>query len=167
VVGCFRQRDALRGISKKLMKSLQSENIHGEWLRWESVLVKRGRVHRAKADIVRLQDMRVVAKGRDFAHASFLLYIFMYHFSQYALRVSRRAAFALVRISTRCASTTATPRIVRPLTPAPVSPLQITLREYQEECIQSVLSYLEAGHKRLGISLATGSGKTVRNMFQL
>lgn len=38
----------------------------------------------------------------------------------------------------------------------------IRLREYQEECIQSVLSYLDQGHKRLGISLATGSGKTVR-----
>ncbi|KIW45440.1 uncharacterized protein PV06_03832 [Exophiala oligosperma] len=37
----------------------------------------------------------------------------------------------------------------------------IRLREYQEECIQSVLSYLGRGHKRLGISLATGSGKTV------
>jgi ATP-dependent helicase IRC3 len=35
------------------------------------------------------------------------------------------------------------------------------LREYQEECIQSVLSYLQKGHKRLGVSLATGSGKTV------
>lgn len=37
----------------------------------------------------------------------------------------------------------------------------IRLREYQEECIQSVLLYLKNGHKRLGISLATGSGKTV------
>lgn len=37
----------------------------------------------------------------------------------------------------------------------------VRLREYQEECIQSVLSYLGKGHKRLGISLATGSGKTV------
>ena len=35
------------------------------------------------------------------------------------------------------------------------------LRQYQEECIQSVLSSLAKGHKRLGISLATGSGKTV------
>ncbi|KAI1470823.1 P-loop containing nucleoside triphosphate hydrolase protein [Daldinia caldariorum] len=37
----------------------------------------------------------------------------------------------------------------------------IRLRDYQEECIQSVLSSLDNGHKRLGISLATGSGKTV------
>ncbi|KIV97902.1 hypothetical protein PV10_01602 [Exophiala mesophila] len=37
----------------------------------------------------------------------------------------------------------------------------IHLRQYQEECIQSVLSHLTKGEKRLGISLATGSGKTV------
>ncbi|KAL8682468.1 MAG: hypothetical protein Q9186_001511 [Xanthomendoza sp. 1 TL-2023] len=43
---------------------------------------------------------------------------------------------------------------------SPPSPA-IHLRNYQEECIQSVLSYLNKGHKRLGISLATGSGKTV------
>ena len=40
-------------------------------------------------------------------------------------------------------------------------PYQVVLREYQEECIQSVLLALKAGKKRLGISLATGSGKTV------
>jgi ATP-dependent helicase IRC3 len=39
--------------------------------------------------------------------------------------------------------------------------LGLTLRSYQEECIQSVLLSLEKGHKRLGVSLATGSGKTV------
>ncbi|QDS70813.1 hypothetical protein FKW77_004761 [Venturia effusa] len=38
---------------------------------------------------------------------------------------------------------------------------QIRLRPYQEESIQAVLSSLEKGHKRLGLSLATGSGKTV------
>lgn len=43
-----------------------------------------------------------------------------------------------------------------------VAKTAIRLRPYQDECIQSVLSYLEKGEKRLGISLATGSGKTVR-----
>jgi ATP-dependent helicase IRC3 len=49
-----------------------------------------------------------------------------------------------------------------PLLPSTVdAPPKIQLREYQEECIQAVLAYLHAGHKRLGVSLATGSGKTV------
>ncbi|KAI9760398.1 MAG: hypothetical protein M4579_001694 [Chaenotheca gracillima] len=43
----------------------------------------------------------------------------------------------------------------------PATFAKVRLREYQEECIQSVLSYLDKGHKRLGVSLATGSGKTV------
>ncbi|OJJ47038.1 hypothetical protein ASPZODRAFT_151615 [Penicilliopsis zonata CBS 506.65] len=37
----------------------------------------------------------------------------------------------------------------------------VRLRDYQKECIQAVLSYVSQGHKRLGISLATGAGKTV------
>ncbi|KAK2606080.1 putative ATP-dependent helicase IRC3 [Conoideocrella luteorostrata] len=35
------------------------------------------------------------------------------------------------------------------------------LRDYQQDCIKSVLLSLKRGHKRVGISLATGSGKTV------
>ncbi|PKY05016.1 ResIII-domain-containing protein [Aspergillus campestris IBT 28561] len=47
--------------------------------------------------------------------------------------------------------------------PVPQQPSRpgIVLRDYQEECIQSVLDYIKQGHKRLGISLATGAGKTV------
>ncbi|KAI0132345.1 P-loop containing nucleoside triphosphate hydrolase protein [Xylariales sp. AK1849] len=49
-----------------------------------------------------------------------------------------------------------------PVTATAVHPFQqVHLRDYQEECIQSVLSSLALGHKRLGISLATGAGKTV------
>ncbi|TAQ91049.1 hypothetical protein B7494_g589 [Chlorociboria aeruginascens] len=43
----------------------------------------------------------------------------------------------------------------------PSLPTVVRLRQYQEECIRAVLSHLDQGHKRLGISLATGSGKTV------
>jgi len=38
---------------------------------------------------------------------------------------------------------------------------RLKLRDYQEESIKSVLSALKRGSKRVGISLATGSGKTV------
>ncbi|PTB70574.1 P-loop containing nucleoside triphosphate hydrolase protein [Trichoderma citrinoviride] len=38
---------------------------------------------------------------------------------------------------------------------------KLKLRDYQLECIKSVLLSLKRGHKRVGISLATGSGKTV------
>ena len=37
----------------------------------------------------------------------------------------------------------------------------IILRDYQEECITSILRCLAKGEHRLGVSLATGSGKTV------
>ncbi|KAM3471736.1 hypothetical protein MY5147_005660 [Beauveria neobassiana] len=40
-------------------------------------------------------------------------------------------------------------------------PQKPQLRDYQQECIRSVLNSLKSGHKRVGISLATGSGKTV------
>lgn len=38
---------------------------------------------------------------------------------------------------------------------------KLKLRDYQLECIKSVVLSLKRGHKRVGISLATGSGKTV------
>lgn len=90
----------------------------------------------------------------------------MFRFSQYALSIARRSGPSPVRVAVRKASTTSTPSIVPQQTPTPDSPLQITLRDYQEECIHSVLSYLQKGHKRLGISLATGSGKTVGNFSE-
>jgi ATP-dependent helicase IRC3 len=54
------------------------------------------------------------------------------------------------------------PRHVRFNSTKPSLPTGIVLRDYQEEAIQSVLRYLGDGHRRLGISLATGAGKTVR-----
>ncbi|KAJ4357021.1 putative ATP-dependent helicase IRC3 [Ascochyta clinopodiicola] len=82
-----------------------------------------------------------------------------------ALTFCRQTSLASVRVFVRHASRArAPPPVAAPLpTPPPiaVAPPKIQLREYQEECIQAVLSYLHAGHKRLGISLATGSGKTV------
>lgn len=86
----------------------------------------------------------------------------MYRFSKYALSFVRHLAPVAIPTPTRYASTRA--KIAPTLAPTPSlssSPPKITLREYQEECIQSVLTYLAKGHKRLGVSLATGSGKTV------
>ncbi|KAJ5562578.1 hypothetical protein N7535_002975 [Penicillium sp. DV-2018c] len=53
-----------------------------------------------------------------------------------------------------------TSRHVRFNTTAASVPSGIVLRDYQEESIQSVLKYVDEGHRRLGISLATGAGKT-------
>jgi ATP-dependent helicase IRC3 len=80
---------------------------------------------------------------------------------QAAIRLSRSVRTAKARFSGNCAPRRTLATILNNAVPrAPQE--AIRLRQYQEECIQSVLSYLEKGHKRLGISLATGSGKTVR-----
>ncbi|CAG8973353.1 hypothetical protein HYALB_00000116 [Hymenoscyphus albidus] len=69
-----------------------------------------------------------------------------------------RPIFQAVRWNRYATTSTA----VDSATPAPVKfPLKIRLRQYQEECIQAVLDHIDKGHKRMGISLATGSGKTV------
>ncbi|KAI5455563.1 P-loop containing nucleoside triphosphate hydrolase protein [Mariannaea sp. PMI_226] len=51
--------------------------------------------------------------------------------------------------------------LIRTYASAHTSKKPLRLRDYQQECITSVLESLKHGHKRVGISLATGSGKTV------
>lgn len=41
-------------------------------------------------------------------------------------------------------------------------PPKVELRPYQKASIDAVLEYIARGERRLGLSLATGSGKTVR-----
>lgn len=73
----------------------------------------------------------------------------------------------LVHFATSLRGTVRPHQALRPITitTSLKSQEKIQLRQYQEECIQSVLSYLQSGHKRLGVSLATGSGKTVGVSF--
>ncbi|KAH6673596.1 putative mitochondrial ATP-dependent helicase irc3 [Halenospora varia] len=75
---------------------------------------------------------------------------------QSMLRGWRRAS-RTSRIISSCRHATTVSGVVNASGP----PIKVKLRQYQEECIQSVLTHLEKGHKRLGVSLATGSGKTV------
>lgn len=46
-------------------------------------------------------------------------------------------------------------------TDAAAAPTTFQLRDYQEDCIQAVIEHVKGGGKRMGVSLATGSGKTV------
>src|SRR5436309_2738353 len=89
----------------------------------------------------------------------------MFRCSRHAPKLFRQVAFTRAPTVSRQASILSarkatTPSSSPPPPPSVVQP-KIVLREYQEECIQAVVSFLEAGHKRLGVSLATGAGKTV------
>ncbi|GAB0132718.1 hypothetical protein EsDP_00001146 [Epichloe bromicola] len=73
----------------------------------------------------------------------------------------------MLRIAAKCVprSIIGVSKPVCPPHKALTSPLTLNakpkLRDYQQDCIKSVISSLKRGHKRVGISLATGSGKTV------
>ena len=86
------------------------------------------------------------------------------------MQLTPLSLIACLRLRLVCAATTNVRRLasLAPITaPESVSPsnVSIRLREYQEECISAVLSYLERGHKRLGISLATGVFFQNPNLF--
>jgi ATP-dependent helicase IRC3 len=96
-------------------------------------------------------------------HARVSLHDFMFALARHALRIYRWPGVCPARNAIRTASRAARlpPLTLPPVPSPPPPPSQVTLRDYQEECIESVLSYIQKGHKRLGVSLATGSGKTV------
>ncbi|GKZ35988.1 hypothetical protein AbraIFM66950_006861 [Aspergillus brasiliensis] len=72
-----------------------------------------------------------------------------------------REPLTLVRYAHLRFNSTVTSNALPSAITSPAKPPAIVLRDYQEECIQSVLDHLDQGHKRLGVSLATGAGKTV------
>jgi ATP-dependent helicase IRC3 len=74
--------------------------------------------------------------------------------------ISGRPTFRHITILSKTASLCFR-RVFGTTTRAPSLQNDIKLRDYQEDCIQTVLKSLKHGEKRLGISLATGSGKTV------
>jgi len=55
----------------------------------------------------------------------------------------------------------ALPHLLRHDTPAPIVVPSIQLRQYQLDCIDAVLNAFQDGKRQVGVSLATGSGKTV------
>ncbi|EPE08846.1 dead deah box helicase [Ophiostoma piceae UAMH 11346] len=64
-------------------------------------------------------------------------------------------------VARRSAKAKATPEPTVADSTRPTAEPALLLRDYQEECIKSVLRSLALGKKRLGVSLATGAGKTV------
>ncbi|KAL7270363.1 putative ATP-dependent helicase IRC3 [Rhizina undulata] len=71
---------------------------------------------------------------------------------------SRMATVAKAKAKSK-AKTKLEPTQLEPMVPPGIQKFQ--LRNYQEECIQAVLDNVGEGHRRMGVSLATGSGKTV------
>lgn len=104
---------------------------------------------------------RLLSLSLTFPHGSWMefsrLRLGLLPLSRTFLRLSRPSPIYPLWRQLRYTSTTPNQLLEDPIAPPPV-----VLRDYQEECIQSILRYLDEGHKRLGVSLATGSGKTVR-----
>ncbi|KAH7017534.1 P-loop containing nucleoside triphosphate hydrolase protein [Ilyonectria destructans] len=73
----------------------------------------------------------------------------------------RTVAKCLLRPNARLGAPALKPWAFRAYASTVAPKRQLQLRDYQRECITSVLESLKRGHKRVGISLATGSGKTV------
>lgn len=75
------------------------------------------------------------------------------------LRVLGSTHYAIERPAQRPASVAVRRRCTSTLSKTPRPRIQ--LRPYQEESINAVLDNIQQGERRLGLSLATGSGKTV------
>lgn len=106
---------------------------------------------------------RLLSLSLTFPHGSWMefsrLRLGLLPLSRSLLRLSRSRPSPIYSLRRQLRYTSTAPS---PLLEDPIAPPPVVLRDYQEECIQSILRYLDEGHKRLGVSLATGSGKTVR-----
>ncbi|KZO95206.1 P-loop containing nucleoside triphosphate hydrolase protein [Calocera viscosa TUFC12733] len=73
-------------------------------------------------------------------------------------RLERRTSFLALATRRQLSQLSSAATSVLDDSPAPTG--SITLRPYQESCIQSCLDALSAGYTRIGVSSPTGSGKT-------